>query len=170
MMESSERFAVTDAASAGWAIRKLKAARAQFEDYKNAAQARVEEIQRDVEKEAESLKQTEDYFSGLLRMYFNTLPEELIRRTQTLDKYKLPDGMLKVKHVKPSIVPHRDAALEWAKANHYEALIKTTEDIDWKTLKSHLSVDNAGNVILDETGEIVDFVSVDAAYDEFIVE
>lgn len=108
-------------------------------------------------------------YEDLLRVYFEGLPEEDVKETKTQRKHTLLNGSLILK--KPKLAWEHDDAklLDYLKTSGQKEYIKTEEKPKWGEFKKALGVMENGDVINNETGEVIECVSVSMTPAEFEV-
>ncbi len=152
-MEEKERFEITNDAAAMWAARKISEA----ERDKAALKAHYDT---QYKKACAELDGKIDYMRGLLRGYYESLPDAVKRVTKTQSKYTLPGLEMVYKPKSASYTPDKDALLAFCKADDALAqYIKVTESADWAGIKK-ISEDMEGEDgvvyrVLKETGEVL---------------
>ena len=112
---------------------------------------------------------SEAFFNGLLMEYFAALPDEAIKTTKTLRKYKLPKGELVMKKQAPQILHDDEELLEWLDGNGMTELVAVKRSPRWAEVKARLEIHEDGSPVDMETGEIVPGISVIARADIFEV-
>jgi phage host-nuclease inhibitor protein Gam len=144
-----ERWKITDASSADWALRKLAQARKRIGENDALADAEMDRID-DWRREANKPHKGDvEYFEGLLRQWHEEqLAEDPKRKTVSL-----PGGKLEARQNPDHIaIEDTNLAIKWALENHPS----------WVRVKYELEKDaikKAGGVV-PETGEIAPGVSV----------
>lgn len=146
--EEKPSFRVMNDETAEWAVRKIAQIRLETEKWK-------EHYERLFDAIATKNEASIDYFSGLLREYFESVPHH---ETKTSESYKLPSGTLMLKAQEPTYERDDDKLIGWLKTNG-KGYIKTKETVDWAGLKKQL-VYADGEAFDAETGELVDGIKV----------
>ena len=101
-----------------------------------------------------------------LRSFFESVPH---RSTKTMEAYDLPSGKIQVTFGKPNLVPNKEAILERFRKEGETEFIKVKEELDWSGYKSRLFISETGDVLDQETGEIVEDVSIETPEPKFAV-
>ena len=77
------------------------------------------------------------------------------------ESYKLLSGSLVFKKPSVKIVRPDDAKLvEYMKANGYEKFVQTKETAAWSDFKKEIEIKD-GQVVLDDTGEVLDWIQTE---------
>lgn len=116
-------------------------------------------------------QRTIDWMSVQLRKYLMKQKEaNLVKSTKTADSYALPGGTLKLKHGTWDYQRDADALLNWLKNEQLEEFIKTKEEPQWGALKKCTVTMPTGDVVMKDSGEIVQGVRAVMKPDEFVIE
>ena len=160
MMENNveETFVIDTDAKAGWALDKIREARADRDMWVKWYEDKIAEIKAQTDFNTMNLER-------MLAEYFASVPH---KKTKTQESYALPGGKLVMKTQNPEFKRDKGKVIEWLKANHGGQFVKVTEDLDWDGLKKTVGV-FGGNVV-DENGEIVPGIEVIEREAKFIVE
>lgn len=149
--QAPERFAVTDLATADWAVRKIARARRRFADAKLLADAQLERTREWIAAEQHRLDTDTAYLTGLLEAFHRrTLDEDPKAKT-----IRLPSGTL-VARKQPDVVDVTDvdAFVAWASDGHND-LLRTKVEPDKTAIKNTLGAAETGLVHVPDTGELV---------------
>ena len=95
--------------------------------------------------------------NGYLLQYFETIPEELKKKTKTMEKYRLPSGEIVKKYQNPDYKRDETKLVNWIKSNKLNDYVETVEKPKWGELKK-LTITKGSQVILQDTGEIIEGV------------
>lgn len=171
-------FFITDDRAAGWAMRKIAAINANEKRMLDQIDARLQEItaalQTQAENERKKAANERAYFEQILAVYFDGLPEELLKRTKAgRVSYDLPEGRIMMTAPKREYRHDDSKLLEALKANDVLDLIRRKETPDWAAIKKSIRVSENGTVsIVSLMGEIIetDAISVVDLPGEFRVE
>lgn len=171
-------FFITDDRAAGWAMRKIAAINANEKRMLDQIDARLREItaalQHQAEQERKKAENERAYFEQILAVYFDGLPEELLKKTKAgRVSYDLPEGKIMMTAPKREY-RHDDAKLlDVLKEHGMQEYIRRKETPDWAAIKKTIMVDASGNVaMVNLMGEIIEtdaIVAVDVP-GEFRVE
>lgn len=166
--QESEGWKIDNDVAADWAIEKIKAIKQEYKRKEMIAQNKIKQIQDWLQKQKEEADQSITFFEDRLHSYFNSLPEEALKKTKTTEQYKLSSGTLKLKYKAPEIVKDDEKLLEWVIKNK-PRFLKIKQSVDWAGLKELTKIEN--NKVIDiQTGEVIDGVEVQERNPEFIVE
>lgn len=161
-MIEGEKFFIQDDKTADWAIKKIKEAEAE----RDRLLALVDVEIADLMEKAETYKKQCDFETSALRMmleeYFRTVKR---KATKTQETYKLIQGTLTWKKPQQRL-KQTEALIEYVKANA-PAYIKTKEEVAWGDYKKTLQI--AGELVLNEDGEVVEGVEIEMTVPEFII-
>ncbi len=161
--QERERFKVHDLSSAEWVLRKLKALAAKESEVKGLATEEKARITVWEQKELESIESSRSYFNHLLEEY---MTEQ--RRIDPKFKISTPSGKVTMRKQQPKWNYDDSKVLEWLKANDKGQYIRIKEEINKADLKKEAQV--AGNVAVDEDGEVIDGITVEEQPDTLKVE
>lgn len=159
-----ESFTIRDKNQATWALRKIRALKAQIEETNELAEMEIERIKTWQANENQSAEDSIAYFEGLLHDFM--LGERVL--DPKLKSIKLPHGTMRFRKQQPEYKRDDIGLIGWAKANNKVDLIKVKESLDWATLKKDITVTN-GKAIYNETGEIIEHVEIVEREDKFEV-
>lgn len=178
--EIRERFICDNDLKAEWCLNKIRKIRAEQKRESDELDRQMQFYQD--QKEMLEHKADEDvaFFEDILRGYFQSRVEEgFVKETKTKVSYKLPTGVLVLKHREPDYdyKTQQKESIEWLKKNGGEKFIRTKEELAWKELKAVCTIQD-GKVVFGETvnedGEIIPLVvpgvTVTERNDEFEVE
>lgn len=173
-------FIVDSLSNADRAIKKIIAAqdaiRLKTKEANEMKKEPLEEINRVngwLKEEIEKAQQDIDYFSAMLMPFVAEQIEG--KKKRSID---LPSGRAGFKKGNTTFYYGNDKAskdnqqlLEFLVDNSYTDYIKTEiiETVDWAGLKSSLAVTEDGNVVIVDTGEILDLMHVEQEPDKFSV-
>jgi hypothetical protein len=124
--------------------------------------ARLQEItaalQYQAEQERKKAANERAYFEQILAVYFDGLPEELLKKTKAgRVSYDLPEGKIMLTAPKREYRHDDDKLLEVLKNNDMQSYIRRKETPDWAAIKKTLMVDASGNVaMVNLMGEIIE--------------
>ena len=154
-IETREEFQITDDKTAEWALKKIKAAEAEYNRLMELIQAEREELNKKAEELSDHLESETGYLKSLLFKYFETVEK---KETKTQQSYKLLSGSLVLRKPSVKIVkPDETKLVEFLEANGYEKLVETKKSAKWADFKKEIEIKD-GQVILDDTGEVLDWI------------
>lgn len=154
--ERSGEWHVDSPAAAEWALSKIAEERASTERIIEAANGMIEYYERQIDKAKNDLANSEAYFMGELRLWFDGQPKRSLKASYAID---LPSGKLSLPK-EPKVEYKRDNAklTEWLINNAGEFVVVKPEP-DWQELKAHVMPTETGEVILMATGEVIEGLS-----------
>ena len=158
IVDADDGFLIDTDAKAAWALRKIREARADRDMWVQWYKQKIAEIEAATDANTANLE-------NMLRAYFDTVPH---KKTKTQESYPLKDGKLIWKVQNPEFKRDDKTVIAWLKDNHGGQFVKTKEELDWAGLKAATGVFD-GNVV-DENGEIIPGIVVEAREPKFIVE
>lgn len=162
---TNETFKVTDDSSANWALRKIKQLQDQQKETNSLAEAEIEKINTWAESENDKAQRDIDYFQGLLAEYALKKREE----NPKFKSMKLPNGSIKFRKQQPKFNYDEDLLVRSLKSIQRDDLIKVKEVPDKTNVKKIFKVIN-NNLVDEETGTIIDGVTIEHREDVFKVE
>lgn len=163
---SPVRFCITNDSCADWAVRKINEEKAEFDRLKELATQQIAEITEKVEAARKRFENGTSYLAGCLHDYFQTVPH---KTTKTTEKYRLLSGTLTLKKGGIKTTVNDEALVPWLRANGLDDFVKVKETAAWGDLKKRLTFTD-GVAMIEDTGEIVEGVTVETAPDTFTVE
>lgn len=146
--DKHEGFSVTNDATANWCCRKVEQIRGRMAERAEFARSEVERLHAWRENADEQDQKAIDFFTSLLKSYFDRLLESgaLGKRKS----YKLPHGTLKVRKQQPHYERDEAKLRPWA----IEMGLTRAPEPDWAAVKQRGMV--VGNSLVDsETGELI---------------
>lgn len=159
-------FKIIDDGLADWAVRKISEERAEYERLRDLGEQQIAAIQAKLDAAKRRYENGTAFLTSCLSRYFETVPH---KKTKTTEKYRLISGTLTLKKGGLKATPDNEKLVPWLRSNGLEAFVKVKEEAAWGELKKKLSF--VGDVaIVEETGEVVDGVTVTEAPDVFKVE
>lgn len=150
---------------AEWCIRKIRESEEDTNKWKEHYTLQMEKV------EARN-NATIQYMNGQLQRYLaHMVASGLARKTKTTEKYVLPSGTLENKHGTYKYQRDDKKLVEWLKNAAMPELIKTeiVQSPMWAELKKLITVEQNGDVVIAETGEIVRGVEAHMEEDSFAV-
>lgn len=158
MENQPEEFKIDSDGKASWALKILKKEQEETERLIAIADSQIREIQEKKQKIQEQYEHKTGYLKAMLFRYFQTVPH---KDTKTQETYKLLDGTLYYKKPSVKIVKPDEAKLvEYMEANGYEKLVKIKKSPEWAEFKKEIELKD-GQVILDDTGEVLDWIETE---------
>ena len=158
VIENNEGFVIDTDAKAGWALDKIREARADRDRWVKWYEEKIAEIKAQTDFDTMNLER-------MLAEYFANVPH---KKTKTQESYALPGGKLVLKKQQPEYKRDDSRVIAWLKENGNNQYIKVEEKLDWAGLKAVTGVFD-GNVV-DENGEIIPGIEVIEREEKFTVE
>lgn len=157
--EDAPEFVVDNDSKADWALRKILEAR-------NERDRMVAHFKRQIELAESACQRTEETMSALLMPYMDQVPA---KRTKTQTTWQLPSGTIRIKQQAPEF--RRDDAVlaDWMLVNGFDRFVDRVPKPQWAKLKPLVDV-VGGDVVLHDTGEIINGVCAVARPPKFEVE
>ena len=164
MTEIKNEWTITSDTEADWALKKIKAADAEYERMKKIADDTIDDTLRMLDHHKETHDNEVAYLKAKLAEYFDTVPH---KKTKTQESYKLLSGSLVLKRGTEEY--HRDdkVLIDYLSEN-YPCYIKVKTEVNWSELKKDLSPIQ-GKAYLTETGEEVPGIDITMKPDTFTV-
>jgi len=133
-----------------------------IETCKNA----IAEYEESIAKYKERRERRVDYYKGLLRKYFESVPHKVSKTGN--ESYELPSGKLWMKQKEPDFKRDDEKLVNWLESvSHYLDLIKVKKSPDWAELKKRVNWKNG--IVYDEDGQVVEGVEAIERDPEFEV-
>lgn len=152
----TEGLKVNNDLTADLCLDKIREEKAELTRFEMVINDKIRLLKERLDKEKESRQKSIDYYTGLLREYFNTLE---INSTKAGNKiYKLPSGKIQLKKQQPEYIRDDEQLIKWLESNGKNEFIKIEKMPEWGELKKTVTVSNG--VVLTSDGEVVDGVSV----------
>lgn len=153
-----EGFVIDSDAKAGWALDKIREARADRDRWVKWYQDKIEEITAQTDFDTMNLER-------MLAEYFASVPH---KKTKTQESYSLPGGKLVMKTQNPEYKRDDKTVIDWLKKNNGGEFIKVKEELAWADLKAKTAAFE-GHIVT-EDGEIIPGIEVIERPEKFIVE
>ncbi|MCR5565994.1 MAG: host-nuclease inhibitor Gam family protein [Clostridiales bacterium] len=142
-------YKIEDDMTAEWALNQIRMANAEKAKWKAFYDERYKRV-------CETCDFTIANMESLLQTYFVSVPHKV---TDTQENYTLPSGKLVFKKQEPEYQRTDTDVIAWLKKNGGEKYIKTKEELDWSSLKKHITV--VGEAVADEDGQIMPIKAVE---------
>lgn len=164
--DGTKEFEISDASTADWAISKIAEERKRTQYFVDVAKKEIENLEKQIKDMEDKCERSVQYLSGCLGKYLER-DDVPTKKTTTQESITLPAGKIIKKFAKTefkmpngkSITSSKgDAKLVKEVADINYEFIKTKQEVDWANLKKHLDVDNEGNVIYKDTGELLESI------------
>ncbi|OLS02905.1 host-nuclease inhibitor Gam family protein [Tissierella creatinophila] len=154
----SETWKIKNDNEAEWIIEQTNDDLLEIERFKYSLEEKIETLRIKLNKlndEEDSIKERRDSY---LLEYFETIPEELKKKTKTQEKYRLPSGEIVKKYPSPEIKRDNEKLLSWIKENKMNDYVEVKETPMWGELKKITQTIN-GQVVT-EDGEIIEGIEL----------
>ena len=156
--EQEEELVVRSDIEAGWQLKHRKELIADRDNLIAFYQARIDAVKQDAEIKLSIIDRA-------LFLFFQTVQHH---KRATQESYTHPEGKLVLKKQAPEFKRDDKTVLSWLKGNNGGNYIKTTESLDWASLKKDVTV--MGNSVVNSDGEIIPGVEVVEREPKFTVE
>ena len=160
--EEKPEFCITDDNLADWALSKIADEKAEIDRLVSGCEHKIQFFEDKIQRYKEQFQNKTGYLRGKLMEYFDSVPH---KATKTQETYKLPSGTLKRKFEKQDYAHDDEVLTKWLKENMPELIV---EKPMWGEVKKLLQISD-GTVVVKDTGELVDGVSVETKPSEFSV-
>ena len=162
--EVHEGWRVDSMSSADWALRKIRARRAEMAELKKYADTEKARIDMWLKEQSETLQRDVDFFEAQLKPFVADALEG--KKTKTL---KFPCGSCSFKKSAPKFTKNESELLEYIKTN-YNSYVDVTvkESVNWAEFKKTLQFAQGGKLITAD-GEVVPGVTYTVEEDSFTV-
>ena len=164
--DGAKEFEIADASTADWAISKIAEERKRTQYFIDVAKKEIENLEKQIKDMEEKCERSVQYLSGCLGKYLER-DDVPTKKTTTQESITLPAGKIIKKFAKTEFrMPNGksvtnskgDEKLVKEVADINDEFIKTKQEVDWANLKKHLDVDDEGNVIYKDTGELLESI------------
>lgn len=142
---------ITNDVEADESLEQIIEIRSESKRLEMIANARIENIQQQLNSKLKALGKQEETLIGQLRAYSSGLK---MKESKTQKKYKLVTGELVIK--KPTVkieIIDREKLIQYVESSAQD-YVKVKKDVDWADLKKVLDIDE-DRIINKETGEVL---------------
>jgi hypothetical protein len=160
-----EGFHIDNDTKAEWALSKIKAERDEALKYAFTCKEIARTYDNKAKEAMDKAAQKTSGLEGMLRVYFDSVPH---KATKTQETYKLPGGVLKKKFGTVEFVRDDKVLVDFLKSNNYTDYLETKYFPKWAELKKDVTV--SGNLVINDSGEVVEGVTAVERPDTFVVE
>lgn len=160
--EVKEGWRVDSMSAADWALRKIRARRAEMAEIKKYADTEKARIDMWLKEQTETLQRDVDFFEAQLKPFVADALEG--KKTKTM---KFPCGSCSFKKSTPSFTKDEAVLLQYVKENDSQ-YINVKESVNWAEFKKTLQFAQDGKLITAD-GEIVPGVTYTIEEDTFTV-
>ena len=164
--DDAKEFEIADASTADWAISKIAEERKRTQYFVDVAKKEIENLEKQIKDMEDKCERSVQYLSGCLGKYLER-DDVPTKKTTTQESITLPAGKIIKKFAKTEFSMPNGKSITSSKSDaklvkevadiNYE-FIKTKQEVDWASLKKHLDVDDEGNVIYKDTGELLESI------------
>lgn len=162
-----EAFKIEDKQQAEWALRKIKAYKAQIDENNTLAEAEIQRVTDWKNSENKAAEDSIGYFTALLQEFM--LKEKA--NDPKLKSIKLPHGTLALKKQQPDYQRDNDKLLESLESLGWSSYIKKEEikEAKWADLKKEIdkSIKVVDGKLFTLDGELIEGVEVKERDDKF---
>lgn len=162
MEKEKAPFKITDLETANWAFKKLKENEEDIARNKEFADNEIDKVMRWLENENRSYEDSIEYFNSLLTEYYREL-----RTNDPKAKLSTPNGKVTSRRRQPKFTFDEDETFKYLEKEKPE-LIQTEQKFNKTQVKKLLSVTDDNHVV-DENGELVNFVIAEPQDDSITV-
>lgn len=166
--EKEEKWKITSDEQADWWIEVKEEELAEVRRLKMQLENKISLYKEKLEKAQKEEEFIINLRNAKLLEYFETIDKKDMKKTQTMWKYRLPSGELIKKFHNPEFKRDDVKLTEWLEDNQMNEYIKVKKQANWDELKKKTKVID-GQVIVEDTGEIVDGIEVIEKAPEFKV-
>lgn len=160
--EVHEGWRVDSMSSADWALRKIRARRAELAEIKKYADAEKARIDMWLKEQTESLQSDVDFFEAQLKPFVADALDG--KKTKTM---KFPCGSCSFKKSAPTFTKDEAVLLNYVKENDSQ-YVNVKESVNWAEFKKTLQFAQDGKLITAD-GEVVPGVTYTVEEDSFTV-
>lgn len=157
--EDQEQWKITNDAEAEWLIDKVNEELFEINRFELSLTNKIELLKERLEKVKKEKENKISRRDSYLLRYFEEIPEELKKKSKTMEKYRLPSGEIIKKYPAPEFKRDNDTLVNWLKENKMNNFIEVKESAKWADLKKATKTIGS-SVILEETGEIIEGIEV----------
>lgn len=161
-----ESWKIENDIQADWWMEKKNEEKAKKEKLRDSIKSKILFYENQLKKVDDEIDIIEEFKNFKLEEYFNSLDKNSYIETKTMKKYELPTGTLIMKKQNPEFKRDNDKLISWLKDNEMNDYIKISESAQWGELKKIADEIN-GQVVIKETGEIIEGVEVKEKPDIF---
>lgn len=166
--EQESGWKIEDDMAADWALQKIAYARREYARLSAIGQNQILEIEAKLNAAKAKCDREVERLTGHLQEYFETVDPK-ISEGKTKATYKLLNGSLVKKMYKPEPKYDEKELLAWLVAHNRTDMIKVTTKPAWQEFKRTLAI-LGDKVVIKDTGEIVEGVTISVAPAKFLVE
>ena len=150
---------ITNDSEAEWLIDKVNEDLIEINRFELSLTNKIEILKERLEKVKKEKENKLTRRDNYLLRYFEDIPEELKKKSKTMEKYRLPSGEIIKKYPAPEFKRDNDTLVNWLKENKMNDYIEVKESAKWADLKKATKTIGS-SVVLEETGEIIEGIEV----------
>lgn len=160
--EMEQGFIIDNDQKAEWALKKVSEIDQEYKRLIDICEKQIDFYENKILGYEQKRNNQRSGLIGMLARYFETVPS---KATKTQATYKFPSGKLVYKFEKQSLKPDNDLLIEQLKDTPF---VEMKPSLKWGEYKETLKI--IGDKVIDESGEIVEGVSVETKAAVFNVE
>lgn len=164
--ETDEKFEITNASQANWAINKIAEERKRAEYFVAVAEEEVNKLQGQINEVKNKCNNATNFYTGLLAKYISAddVPKKVAK---TQESITLPAGKIikKFPKIEYRTIDGKDVSKEKGRAEFVKEVkevskdfIKVKEEVDWAKFKKQITSDEEGNVYFKDNGELIEYL------------
>lgn len=157
--EDQEQWEISNDSEAEWLIDKVNEDLIEINRFELSLTNKIEILKERLEKVKKEKENKISRRDSYLLRYFEDIPEELKKKSKTMEKYRLPSGEIIKKYPAPEFKRDNDTLVNWLKENRMTEFIEVKESAKWADLKKATKTIGS-SVVLEETGEIIEGIEV----------
>jgi len=157
--EEEEEWQIKSDADAEWLIDKVNEDLIEINRFELSLTNKIEILKERLEKVKKEKENKITRRDSYLLRYFEEIPEELKKKSKTMEKYRLPSGEIIKKYPTPEYIRDNDTLVRWLKENKMTEFIEVKESAKWADLKKSTKIIGS-SVVMEETGEVIEGVEV----------
>ena len=162
--ETDEKFEITNASQANWAINKIAEEKKRTEYFVAVAEEEIKKLQGQINEAKNKYNNATNFYTGLLAKYISAddVPKKV---TKTQESITLPAGKIikKLPKLKYTMIDGEDVSKEKGRTEFVKEVkevsknfIKVKEEVDWANFKKQITSDEEGNVYFKDSGELIE--------------
>ena len=156
---TDQEWKITNDSEAEWLIDKVNEDLIEINRFELSLTNKIEILKERLEKVKKEKENKLTRRDNYLLRYFEEIPEELKKKSKTMEKYRLPSGEIIKKYPAPEFKRDNDTLVNWLKENKMNDYIEIKESAKWADLKKATKTIGS-SVVLEETGEIIEGIEV----------
>ena len=158
-MEGTKPWKIKNDNDAEYLIEKVNEDLVEINRFEMALVNKIDVLKEKLEKVRNEKEYKLEKRNSFLIQYFEEIPEELKKKTKTLEKYRLPSGEIIKKYQGPEYKRDNDQLVKWIKENGLNDLIEIKESAKWADLKKQTKL-VVTTLVFEDTVEVIEGVEV----------